>query len=228
MTNNIVTPIQFNVTQDVRNMVDGTYINNGWVFRVNKSKQNNWSKEQTVDWTFYSMEVTGEAKKPKLVITYDVPPPPVVPITELSFSTTHATYLGANDGTANITVEGGSGNYAYAWSGGVANGNSVSGLLAGDYSVTVTDESDNSNSLFKEFTINEGPDNTPDMGGILISKDGTAKSDESSILHVQSTDKGVLIPRMSSDERLDIPNKVTPANGLLVYDNEINKFFYLL
>jgi len=47
--------------------------------------------------------------------------------------------------------------------------------------------------------------------------------DASAILDISSTNKGVLIPRMSSEEREAISN---PASGLLVYDSTENSFWY--
>ncbi|MEM6378537.1 MAG: tail fiber domain-containing protein [Bacteroidota bacterium] len=47
--------------------------------------------------------------------------------------------------------------------------------------------------------------------------------DASAMLDVSSTDKGILIPRMTTAERIAIAN---PATGLLVYDNEKNSFWY--
>lgn len=47
--------------------------------------------------------------------------------------------------------------------------------------------------------------------------------DASSILDLKSTDKGLLIPRMTSDERKAI---TTPAPGLLVFDTEFKMFFF--
>jgi len=51
---------------------------------------------------------------------------------------------------------------------------------------------------------------------------GTSNPDPSSILDVVSTNKGVLIPRMSTTERNAI---VSPAEGLLVYDNVLKGFY---
>ncbi|MEM8888608.1 MAG: tail fiber domain-containing protein [Bacteroidota bacterium] len=45
----------------------------------------------------------------------------------------------------------------------------------------------------------------------------------SAILDVQSTNKGMLIPRMSSTNRTNIPN---PAEGLMVFDLTTNSFWY--
>ncbi|MEM6805965.1 MAG: hypothetical protein AAF696_31500, partial [Bacteroidota bacterium] len=45
----------------------------------------------------------------------------------------------------------------------------------------------------------------------------------SAILDVQSTNKGMLIPRMSSTKRTNIPN---PAEGLMVFDLTTNSFWY--
>ena len=52
---------------------------------------------------------------------------------------------------------------------------------------------------------------------------GTSAPDSSAMLHVESTDKGMLIPRMTTAER----NAITvPATGLLVYDTETGSFWY--
>ena len=152
-------------------------------------------------------------------------------ISELSSSKTNASYFGANDGTATLDVEGGTGQYDYAWTPdiGIEKGQgtkSASGLIAGTYTLLVVDKNQINYNFSKIFTITEAADNTPDLGGVTISKDQTSSSHQSSILDIQSSERGVLIPRMSSNERLDISNKVTPANGLLVYDNVLNKFFY--
>jgi hypothetical protein len=47
--------------------------------------------------------------------------------------------------------------------------------------------------------------------------------DASAVLDIVSTDKGILIPRMTEIERTSISS---PATGLLVYDNDHNLFFY--
>ncbi|MCF8234642.1 MAG: hypothetical protein K9G67_06710 [Bacteroidales bacterium] len=58
--------------------------------------------------------------------------------------------------------------------------------------------------------------------GISVNIDGSSP-DASAMLDVQSTEKGVLVPRMSSSERTGISN---PATGLLVYDNETRSFWF--
>jgi hypothetical protein len=50
-----------------------------------------------------------------------------------------------------------------------------------------------------------------------------AVADPSAILDVTSTSKGVLVPRMTSADRLAI---TAPAEGLLVYDNTTQSFWY--
>ncbi len=47
--------------------------------------------------------------------------------------------------------------------------------------------------------------------------------DASAMLDVKSTDRGLLIPRMTSTQRGDISS---PANGLLVYDTSTSSFWY--
>lgn len=48
---------------------------------------------------------------------------------------------------------------------------------------------------------------------------GTSSPDPSAALEVSSTEKGLLIPRMSTAQRTAISN---PANGLMVFDNDTN------
>ncbi|MFD1614772.1 hypothetical protein [Gelatiniphilus marinus] len=50
---------------------------------------------------------------------------------------------------------------------------------------------------------------------------GTTNPDTSSILDVESTDKGVLIPRLTTVQINAITN---PANGLVVYNTDLNEF----
>ena len=58
--------------------------------------------------------------------------------------------------------------------------------------------------------------------GVSINSDGS-NPDNSSILDVKSTSKGILIPRMLQSERSSI---LTPANGLLVYQTNGTSGFY--
>lgn len=58
--------------------------------------------------------------------------------------------------------------------------------------------------------------------GVGINNDNT-NPDPTAILHIKSTDKGVLVPRMSTAQRTAI---VTPAVGLLVFDLTSNGFWY--
>lgn len=51
----------------------------------------------------------------------------------------------------------------------------------------------------------------------------TTTPDPSSILDISSTNKGVLTPRMTSTQRMNILN---PANGLLVFDTNENAFYF--
>lgn len=50
---------------------------------------------------------------------------------------------------------------------------------------------------------------------------GTTTPDASSILHIESTDKGVLVPRLTNAQINAITN---PANGLLVYNTDLNEY----
>ena len=52
---------------------------------------------------------------------------------------------------------------------------------------------------------------------------GTLNPNPSSLLELSTTDKGLLIPRLTTNERLSIVN---PANALLVYDINLNCFYF--
>ena len=52
---------------------------------------------------------------------------------------------------------------------------------------------------------------------------GTQTPHNSAVLELFSTEKGLLIPRLNSTQRLAISN---PANGLLVYDEDIRKIYF--
>lgn len=62
----------------------------------------------------------------------------------------------------------------------------------------------------------------PLLAQVSISADNS-DPDPSAMLDVQSTDKGVLIPRMDSAARLTI---AAPADGLMVYDTTSESFWY--
>jgi hypothetical protein len=52
---------------------------------------------------------------------------------------------------------------------------------------------------------------------------GISNINDAAILHIASTDKGLLIPRMTSTEKNNIGNAV---NGLLVFDTDLQRFSY--
>ena len=57
---------------------------------------------------------------------------------------------------------------------------------------------------------------------VSVNQDNSAP-DPSAMLDVKSTDKGILIPRMNAAQRSGIND---PADGLLVFDNSTNSFWY--
>ncbi len=57
---------------------------------------------------------------------------------------------------------------------------------------------------------------------VAINTSGNA-ADNSAILDVSSTSKGMLVPRLSTTQRTGIS---TPATGLLVYDTDLNSFYF--
>lgn len=69
-------------------------------------------------------------------------------------------------------------------------------------------------------------DETGNLGGVstITVGAGSASRDESASVDIQSTDKGILIPRLSTSERDAI---TTPANSLVIFNTDANGFqFY--
>jgi len=58
---------------------------------------------------------------------------------------------------------------------------------------------------------------------VAITDDDGYTADSSAMLDINSTDKGVLIPRLTTAQRLIINN---PATGLLVFDSDEGSFFF--
>lgn len=58
---------------------------------------------------------------------------------------------------------------------------------------------------------------------LLIIGHSFAQSDDSAIMNIASTEKGILIPRMTTTQRTNINS---PAKGLLVFDNMTNSFWF--
>ena len=63
--------------------------------------------------------------------------------------------------------------------------------------------------------------NTHAQNNITITDDESHDADASAVLDVYSVSKGMLLPRLSNDQR-DAIN--TPAAGLIIFNTEINKF----
>lgn len=58
---------------------------------------------------------------------------------------------------------------------------------------------------------------------VVISEEGNASPASSAILDIQSTDQGILIPRMTRTQR---DNIASPSNGLLIYQTDSSPGFY--
>jgi hypothetical protein len=75
-----------------------------------------------------------------------------------TFTQTNVTCAGGNDGQATVAVTGGTGVYNYVWSPAGGTAATATGLTAGNYSVTITD--DNGCSFTQPITILTSPDVT--------------------------------------------------------------------
>jgi hypothetical protein len=65
----------------------------------------------------------------------------------------HVLCADGNSGSASVTVSGGTPNYSYSWSSGAGTSNTAIGLIAGSYTVTVTDQ--NNCSATAQVTIQQ-------------------------------------------------------------------------
>ncbi|MBI2269580.1 MAG: gliding motility-associated C-terminal domain-containing protein [Bacteroidetes bacterium] len=72
-----------------------------------------------------------------------------------SLNSTNVTCNGANDGTANVTASGGSGNYDYSWSPGGATTATIINLSTGKYKVTIKDIANSACALVDSVVISE-------------------------------------------------------------------------
>ncbi len=71
-------------------------------------------------------------------------------------SMTNCTCYGSNDGKAGVSATGGSGTYLYAWSTTVGNtGPSLSNLIAGSYTVTISDQTNSSCKLTDTLVVTQ-------------------------------------------------------------------------
>ncbi len=73
-----------------------------------------------------------------------------------TYSTSDASCFGANDGSATISPAGGTAPYSYSWSPSGGNAATATGLISGNYTVTVTDS--RSCTTTATITINEPPE----------------------------------------------------------------------
>ena len=67
--------------------------------------------------------------------------------------------------------------------------------------------------------------NNKTFSQVLITDDGTTTPDASAMLEIKSSDKGMLIPRMSTANREALHNSSTAKPGLLVFDTDLGSFF---
>ena len=96
----------------------------------------------------YTVTVT-DANECSVVETYTVTAPPAINLTGV---VTDIVCAGDADGAIDLTASGGSGTLSYFWSNG-ATTQDISGLLAGTYSVTVTDANECTETA--QFVVNE-------------------------------------------------------------------------
>ncbi len=73
-----------------------------------------------------------------------------------------------NDGSIDLIVAGGSGNYSYQWNGGLGTGPSIIGLAVGDYIVTVTDIADPTCATIATINVPQDPNCSNDVCDVFM------------------------------------------------------------
>ena len=140
--------VDWDLTNDVQSMIDGTISNNGWLFM--DSNESDWSQQF---WFFHSKE--GVVSPPVIEVTYSSGLSPL----SITPTITDVSCYNGSDGVASVVASGGNmQGYSYNWSPEPSVGqgtNSVSGLLAGVWTVTVTDDVTNTLTESLAITINE-------------------------------------------------------------------------
>lgn len=101
-----------------------------------------------------------------------------------------------------------------------------SGIGAINHRFTTTNITPETNGekLFAVLNQNNEKFNISADGRVQIGNDLIGVADNSAILDLISTDKGILLPRLTTVQRGDI---ISPATGLIIYNSDSNKFnFY--
>jgi gliding motility-associated-like protein len=100
----------------------------------------------------------------------------------------NSTSCGTPNGQISIDVSGGTGDYSYSWTatnGFASSAEDISGLIAGDYTVVVTDNGTNCNQVFGPITILEPP--APSDGVLDLTGPASVCLGQSSALSVNIT-----------------------------------------
>lgn len=147
---------------------------------------------------------------------------PTVRIYRNSASAANGDYLGqvtfgGNDNAGNYK------NYAFIW--GIAN-NITNGSEAGQLhlGIPIAGEIGGTDILKIRGNTTTNKGDTLLYGQLIINDSPTGSADSSAILELKTTDKGFLLPRMTTTQRNNI---ASPAAGLCVYNTTTNKLnFY--
>ena len=163
ITGNIINSNQFTATTSVVNptcaapssgSINVSFVNNGgaqpFTYSWSPNTSNFTQSVSNLSPGTYQVIITDNASCVDTVISTIAP----LPIISLSTTKVDAT-CGNNDGSVNLTVQGGAGNYIFVWSNG-ATTEDISSLAIGQYSVIVKDASDTTCSTSIQVTIVNG------------------------------------------------------------------------
>ncbi|MGB0982448.1 MAG: T9SS type A sorting domain-containing protein [Saprospiraceae bacterium] len=100
----------------------------------------------------YTVTVT-DANGCTIVLSQMVSEPTMLAITGTVTDASCNSANGGNDGTISVMTTGGTGTYTYAWSNGIGNASTITGLVGGAYTVTATDV--NGCSMSATYNVNE-------------------------------------------------------------------------
>ena len=150
--------------------------------------------------------------------TFTITQPPVLAATA---SQTDVTTNGGSNGTATITVSGGTSGYTYSWSPNVSTAATATGLSAGTYSVTATDA--NSCTIGRSFTITQPlvataapvattPANGSQLATTTPTYAGTAPANSTVTLYVDGTAIGTTTATAGGSWSLSQPTALSQGS----------------
>ncbi len=130
---------------------------------------------------------------------------------------TDETLLGENDGTASVTVSGGTGSYTYSWSTD-ENGADINNLPSGMYSITVTDENNCAEEYIFEIEAGADPCANFEVNTQIVPVSCNGENDGQALVVISSLSEEYTVEWEDGQTGLEATNLPAGAIGVTVTD----------